>query len=920
MTYFKSAIPLLFDTIKEVIPTVINNNKSGLIRLSTSQSDIKIENLTCENLHNPLGIDEVKPRFSWQLVATHNNCYQIAYEINVKLDNKIIWASGKQLSEQSVMVRYPSTATPLESAKKYTWQVRVTDNTGFTSDWSEQAIFQMGLLHTTDWKAKWIIPGYVEDSIMRPSPMFRKEFVIAKKIVSATAFITAHGLYEARINGEKVGDAYLTPGWTSYNKRLQYQVYDVTNMIKKGANAFGVVLGSGWYRGHLTWKNYNNIYGKDIALLMQVQITYADGSNEIIVTNESWKSSTGAIRYSEIYDGEIIDSRLEKKGWDRPNYNDQDWAGTKEIDSTKENLIATQNELVEKHEEFNPIKIFTTPKGEQVIDFGQNLVGWTVLKVKGNTGDTVKLYHAEVLDKNGNFYTANLRAAKAQDEYILSGGTEIFEPHFTWHGFRYVKIEGIKGEIKSDDIKAVAIYSDMKQTGKFESSNLLVNQLQHNIQWGQKGNFIDVPTDCPQRDERLGWTGDAQVFCSTAAFNMDVHNFFTKWTKDIAADQTAKGCVPNVVPNVLGAVTRSSAGWGDACTVIPWDIYLAFGDTSILKNQYNSMKAYVEYMHNTSKNNLWNIGAHFGDWLYFQPENDKDGRGAITDKYLIAQCFYSHSVQLLINAAKVLGNTADVAYYNDLQEKVKAAFLQEYATPNGRLVSATQTAYVLALNFDMLPEPVRKEAAKRLADNIKSYENHLTTGFLGTPYLCSVLTNFGYNDLAGKLLLQDTYPSWLYPVKMGATTIWERWDGQKPDSTFQTAGMNSFNHYSYGAIGDWLYKKLVGIDTYEDGVGYKHSKIQPHPISEISHASASLDTYYGTLSCSWKIENGVISIDVTIPANTHATIFIPAKEATDISENGKSIFGIKEITIVGKENEYVILNSTSGSYHFSCKY
>ena len=886
---------------------------------SAVQAQVTLKGLLTDNLVNPIGIDNPLPRFTWQLISTQHNCFQTSYEISVRQGNKIVWASGRQTSNQSVLVPYSNHAIPLETAEKYTWQVRVTDNTGKTSAWSEPAYFRMGLLKVSDWKAKWIVPSYVEDTLLRPSPMFRKEFVSKKKLLSATAFITAHGLYEAHINGVKVGDAVLTPGWTSYHKRLQYQVYDVTNLVKNGINAVGVVLGSGWYRGHLAWKHQLNVYGKDIALLMQIKIDYSDGTSETIVSDESWKSTTGAIRYSEIYNGETIDARLEKNGWDNVGYDDKNWAGTKELNIAKDNLIATQNELVKKHEEFKPLRIFKTPKGEQVIDFGQNLVGWTVLRVKGNAGDSVRLYHAEVLDKAGNFYTANLRTAKAEDNYILSGGKDVFEPHFTWHGFRYVKVVGIR-ELKAEDIKAVAIYSDMKSTGTFECSNPLVNQLQHNILWGQKGNFLDVPTDCPQRDERLGWTGDAQVFCNTAAFNMNVHNFFAKWTKDIAVEQTAKGCVPNVVPNVLGEVGSSSAGWGDVSTIVPWNIYLAYGDTAMLTQQYNSMRAYVEYMHNTSKNNLWNSGFHFGDWLYYHPENDKDGRAAITDKYLIAQCFYSYSVQLLINAAKVLGKTDDVTSYTALQEKVKSAFRQEYATPNGRLVSNTQTAYLLALNFDMLPDSVRKQAAERLANNIKSYNNHLTTGFLGTPYLCSVLTNFGYNELAGKLLLQDTYPSWLYPVKMGATTIWERWNGQKTDSTFETTSMNSFNHYSYGAIGDWLYKKLVGIDTYDDGVGYQHSKIQPHPFSGITYASASLETYYGTLASSWNLGNGLLTIHANIPANTHSTIFIPAKEVADIKEDGKAIAENKELKVIGKENGYIVINATSGSYYFSCKY
>ena len=392
---------------------------------------------------------------------------------------------------------------------------------------------------------------------------------------------------------------------------------------------------------------------------------------------------------------------------------------------------------------------------------------------------------------------------------------------------------------------------------------------------------MDVPTDCPQRDERLGWTGDAQVFSRTASFNMNVNNFFDKWMKDVAADQFPDGRIPHVVPNVLGPDAGGSAGWSDVATIVPWNMYLAYGDKKILENQYSSMKKWVDYIHNQSRDNLWNTGFDFGDWLFYRPDDDNSGRAAVTDKYLIAQCFYAHSTQLLINAAKVLGKTEDVNFYTDLLKKIKEAFLKEYVTPNGRLVSGTQTAYVLALNFDMLPQTLRKQAANRLVENIKSYDNHLTTGFLGTPYLCHVLTRFGYDSVAYKLLLQKTYPSWLYPVTMGATTIWERWDGEKPDSTFENPGMNSFNHYAYGAIGDWMYRKMVGIDTYEDGVGYKHIKIKPHIGGGFTNASASLETYYGKVSNSWKVQDGKTIMDVDIPVNTTATIFLPANDASN---------------------------------------
>jgi alpha-L-rhamnosidase len=879
-------------------------------------AQVRVTNLLCGNLVNPIGIDAAQPRFSWQLTSDKRNVMQTAYEIKVTADKATVWSSGKINSDSSVHVYYKG--TPLQPGTKYLWQVRVWDNSGKVSEWSEPASFHTGLLNANDWKAKWIQIGFAEDSINRPSPLFRKEFKAAKKIASATAYITAHGMYEACINGKRVGDAYLTPGWTSYNKRLQYQTYDVTDLLNQGNNAVGVMLGNGWYRGYLAWGGNKNIWGKDLALLFQLDITYSDGTKESIVSDESWKSSTGSIRGTEIYDGEIIDARKEKTGWCNAGYNDADWSGVVVKDFDNSILVATQNELIKKHETFKPVQIITTPKGEKVIDFGQNLVGWITLKAKGNAGDTIKIFHAEVLDKEGNFYTENLRAAKAEGVYVLKGGEEeTFEPHFTFFGFRYIKIEGYTGEIKPENFTAVALYSDMQPTGTFTCSNPLINQLQHNIQWGQKGNFLDVPTDCPQRDERLGWTGDAQVFSRTATFNMNVNNFFAKWLKDVAADQQPNGSVPFVIPNVLGPNAGGSTGWADVCTIIPWNMYLAYGDKKILEQQYNSMKAWIEYMKSKSKNDLWNTGFHFGDWLFYRPFDDNDGRSAVTDKYLIAQCFYAHSTQLLINAANVLGKTDDVATYTDLLKRIKDAFMKEYVTPNGRLVSGTQTAYVLALNFDMLPESMRAEAAQRLADNVESYDNHLTTGFLGTPYLCHVLTRFGYDSVAYKLLLQNTYPSWLYPVKMGATTIWERWDGIKPDSTFETPTMNSFNHYSYGAIGDWMYRTVAGIDTYAEAPGYKHIKIMPHIGGNLTYVNADYKTYYGTVSSHWKMDNNKLQLDVEIPANTKATIYIPATNVESVKESDQPLSSAKDIQVKGKEGDYVVAEVGSGAYHFS---
>lgn len=868
-----------------------------LVLGSSCFAQLNATRLLTENENDPISIDAKTPRFSWQMTAgTSKNVLQSAYQIRVYTadDNKLIWNSNKVSGSQSIYVPYKGPA--LTSGTAYVWQVMIWDIKGHASPWSKKAIWRMGLLSPSDWKASWIGPGYVGDTVNKPSPMFRKGITLNKTVKSAFAYITAHGLYEAQINGAKIGDAYLTPGWTSYHKRLQYQVYDVSKMLVKGQNAIGAKVGSGWYRSTLV--SSPNHYGKDVGLVFQLEITYTDGTHETIVSDGSWKSATGELRYAEIYNGATIDARLVQKNWAKPGFNDSQWTAVKVQDYGKENLVATCNEPVRKHETFKALKVIITPKGEKIIDFGQNLVGWVQIKANGKAGDSIKISHTEVLDKAGNFYVENLRGAKAQNIYILKGnGEEYFEPQFTWQGFRYIKVEGIMGDLNLDNFTAVAVYSDMEPTGVFTTSNPMLNQLQHNIQWGQKGNFLDVPTDCPQRDERLGWTGDAQVFSRTASFNMNVHNFFTKWLKDVAADQNSDGSVPHIIPDVfkqydLGE-NGGATGWSDAATVVPWNMYLAYGDKQLLQNQYSSMKAWVDYMQAHAKNSLWNTGWHFGDWLFYSVENDLDGTSAITSKYLIAQCFYAYSTQLVINAATALGNKTDADHYSLLLQQIKAAYLNEYVTPNGLISSDTQTAYVLALAFDMLPENLRVQAAGRLASNITRYGNHLTTGFLGTPYLCHALSRFGYADVAYKLLLQESYPSWLYPIKMGATTIWERWDGIKPDGSFETPTMNSYNHYAYGAIGDWMYRVTSGIDTDPDGPGYKKIIIKPTVGGKLTYANASYETPYGKLTSNWKILGDTFYLDVEIPANTTATVYVPdarEKDGYKIEQIGSGIY------------------------------
>lgn len=893
-----------------------------LVSSAFSQS-LQVDDLVCEYKDNPLGITTLKPRLSWKLVSKDRNILQAAYEIrvatnlrNLSSGKDLLWNPGKVNSDQSVHVIYDGPA--LQSKQRYYWEVRVWDNQGHVSPWSLVKFWETGMLNTSEWTAKWIQAEKVTDGKVGPAPMFRKEFKLTNTVQSARLYITSHGLYEAKLNGKRVGNEYFTPGWTSYHKRLQYQIFDVTNMVKAGENAVGVTVGDGWYRGNLEFKGERNTYGKEVALLCQLEVVYDDGKKEVIVTDNTWKSSfNGPILASDIYNGETYNARLENEAWSTSNFNDANWEGVKELNIGKENLVVSDGPPVLKHERFAPVKFIKTPKGENVVDFGQNLVGWVQLKIKGKAGDTITLNHAEVLDKAGNFYTENLRIAKQEDKYILAGGKEeILEPHFTFHGFRYVKISGYSGELDKNSITAIAIYSAMPPSGTFASSNPLINQLQSNIQWGQKGNFLDVPTDCPQRDERLGWTGDAQVFFNTAAFNMQVAGFFTKWLKDLKADQHENGNVPVVIPDVREKKNAGSAGWGDVSTIIPWNFYTVYGDKKLLAEQYSSMKAWVEYLRSISKDNLWNSGPHYGDWLFYSVNDDRDGKSAITDKFFIAQTFYAHSTQNLINAANVLGHKEDVEKYTSLLQDIKKAFMNEYVTPSGRLVSSSQTAYVLALNFDMLPEELRAQAAKRLVDNISAYKNHLTTGFLGTPYLCHVLTRFGYNDVAYKLLLQDTYPSWLYPVKKGATTIWERWDGIKPDGSFQEVSMNSFNHYAYGAIGDWMYKVVTGINADTSAPGYKKIVIAPKPGGDFKFASSEYETLYGKIKSGWKLDNGKTIVDITIPANTTAKVILPNAVIDSVKEGNMALTQLRNIEGLTQNGNNTEFSLGSGTYRF----
>ncbi len=886
-----------------------------------------ISNLRCEYKTNPIGIDAAQPRLSWQIAADARGTVQTAYQIQVAAGEAaletgdLLWDTGKVASDASIHVPYGG--PPLGSSQCCVWRARAWDGDDAPSAWSEIGSWEMGLLSPSDWQASWITPDIEEDaSVSQPCPMLRATFTVDGAVRSARAHVTTLGLYELMLNGARVGEDVLTPGWTAYDERLLYQTYDVTDLLVEGENAVGAVLGDGWYRGNMGFSGQRNNYGDKVALILQLQITYQDGRVQTVCSDESWSAATGPILASDIYNGERYDARLERADWSEAGYDDSEWAGVQIIDHSKEILVAPDGPPVRRIEEIVPVAILHTPADETVVDMGQNMVGWLRLTVEGEAGTTVTLRHAEVLDQDGNLYVENLRSAQQTDTYSLKGdGVEVWEPRFTFHGFRYVAVEGYPGELTLDALTGVVVHSDMARTGRFTCSEPLINQLQHNIVWGQKGNYLDVPTDCPQRDERLGWTGDAQVFIRTGCFNMDVAGFFTKWLHDLAADQAENGAVPHVIPDLMGRRRRGrgggSAAWGDAGTICPWTIYLCYGDTRILEQQYESMRGWVEYIAGESgEDRLWSSGFHFGDWLAYATTRP-DYPGATTDKDLIATAFYAYSTDLLQRAAQVLGKDEDAAHYAQLRAEIVDAFRREFVTATGRMTSNTQTAYALALWFDLLPDELRPEAARRLAEDVRSFQNHLTTGFVGTPYLCHTLSSNGYLDVAYDLLTQESYPSWLYPVTQGATTIWERWDGIKPDGSFQDVGMNSFNHYAYGAIGSWLYQVVAGLEIDEEAPGYKHALVQPHPGGGLSGARATLETMYGTLGSAWELDQDGFRLEVTVPANTWATVRLPDAVLAQVTESGQPLVGRDGVRCAAQEGDAVVVDVGSGHYRFA---
>jgi len=748
--------------------------------------------------------------------------------------------------------------------------------------------------------------------VLPPPPYLRKAFSIGRPITGSTVrvinravvYATALGLYELHINGKRVGDDYFTPGWTDYPTRVYYQSYDVTNLLARGGNAIGAILADGWYAGYLGFGKKREHYGSEPRLFVQLEIEYADGSRETVVTDKSWKAGYGPHLEADFLMGETYDARKEMDRWDTAGFDDSGWDAVALTDKVEGKVQSYPGVTVRETQQIKPVKVTEPKKGFYVFDMGQNFAGWVRLKVKGKTGTKVVLRFAEMLNPDGTIYTKNLREARCTDTYIVAGkGEEIWQPSFTFHGFRYVEVTGYPGKPAPDAITGIVVHSDMPAVGSFECSNPMVNQLWRNIVWSQRGNFIEVPTDCPQRDERLGWTGDAQIFVRTATYNMDVAAFFTKWLVDLEDAQTKEGAFPDVAPHKV-AMGSGVAAWGDAGVICPWAIYQVYGDRRVIERHYESMKKWIAYLQKNSKDLL--RPAHgYGDWVSI---------GSNTPKDVIATAYFAYSTRLLSKMAAAIGKSEDAKKYETLFQQIKDAFNKAYVSDDARIKGDTQTCYLLALYFDLLGDDKREPAAKHLVEDLKKRDWHLSTGFVGLSYLLPTLTQMGYLDIAYRLLNNETFPSWGYSIKNGATTIWERWDGWTEEKGFQDPGMNSFNHYAFGSVGRWLFGIVAGIDT--EGPGYKRIIIRPRPGGGFSYAKASYKSIHGKIVSDWRIKGRTFTLNVTIPANTTATVYVPARDAESVTEGGKPAASSKGVRFLRMEDGKAVYEVGSGNYVF----
>jgi alpha-L-rhamnosidase len=841
-----------------------------------------------------LAVPTPSPRLSWYLPEAEPGFRATAYEIEVTRDGGAP-ETVAVVSREQVLVPWP--VAPIASRESVAVRVRIRGNDGEWTPWSEPALAEGGLYDAGDWTARFVSPRSVDTA-----PVLRGVLSVPGEIARARLYATAHGIYTAEINGRRVGDDILSPGWTSYPNRLRYRSYDVTELVRTGENVVDVVLGNGWYRGRLGFRGGRALYGDRLALLAQLEVTTADGTVHVLATDGSWTAGVSDVVADDIYDGQRTDLRRPHRPVDAGDPVDV-------VEGDLSRLVAPDGPPVRVTDVFPPVRVFESPSelsqapgpsvgadqrhGRTLVDFGQNLVGWVRLRVRGGeTGQEVVVRHAEVLE-GGELGVRPLRTAKATDSYVLAGRAEaVLEPALTFHGFRYAEVSGVP-DLRPDDVEAVVINSDLRRTGWFESSHPLLNRFHDNVVWSMRGNFVDVPTDCPQRDERLGWTGDIQVFSPTASFLFDSAGFLRSWLADLAADQQKDGSVPFVVPDVLRTPGPAAAAWGDAATVVPWVLYGRTGDTELLARQLPSMRAWVDRVAALAgKDHLRAGGFQFGDWLdpTAPPESPFDAKA---DPDVIATAYLARSAQIVALAAGVVGDQDTARQYADLADRTREAFAREYVTAGGRVLSDAQTVYALALEWALLPgEEQRALAGRRLADLVRSAAFRISTGFVGTPLIADALTSAGATDVAYRLLLQTGVPSWLYPVTMGATTIWERWDSLLPDGTINPGEMTSFNHYALGAVADWLHRRIAGLAPATPG--YREIEVRPVLGHGLTHASARHLTPYGPASVSWRRADGRLALEVVVPVGATATVYVPGTREPVRVGHGRHDFEVSD--------------------------
>ncbi|WP_030450548.1 glycoside hydrolase family 78 protein [Herbidospora cretacea] len=856
-------------------------------------SSLRVEPVTFEHHREPFGIGEAAPRLSWVVRTDLPGWLQRAYDVELGDGT-----AARVVSGESVLVPWPG--RPLRSRERVAVRVRVEGHDGSVSGWSAWSWAEAGLLDPADWTAGAAAPPR---DLLGGAPLLRRDFHTRAPVASARLYVTAHGLYEVEVNGTPVGDDVLAPGWTSYHHRLRYRTHDVTGLLREGGNTIGATLAEGWYTGRYGFHGgVAEIYGDRTALIAQLEIAYTDGGRDVVTTDGRWRSAQGPVTSAGLYDGETHDARLLPAGWSSPGFDETAWRPADLLSHDPAVLVAPTGPPVRRIETISPAAVLTGPDGETILDFGQNIAGRLRIRVQGPAGHAVSLRHAEVLDENGALALRPLRHAAAHDTYLLrGGGVEEWEPRFTVHGFRYAQVDGWPGPLDPADVVAVVCHTDLRRIGFFASSDPRLDRLHENVVWSMRGNFVDLPTDCPQRDERLGWTGDLQVFAPTAAFLYDCAGPLASWLADLAAEQRALGTVPLYVPWIPLDPFREippTAAWGDAAVVVPWVLHERTGDLGLLRAQYASMTAWVDQIAGLAgESRLWDSGPQLGDWLdpTAPPERPFEAQ---TDPALVATAYLARSARLVAETAALLGLADDAARYHDLADQVTAAFDAAYTTAEGKVTGDSQTAYALALRFGLVDGGRRRAyAGERLAELVRANGHRIGTGFVGTPLVCDALTDVGAAADAYRLLLQTGCPSWLYAVTMGATTIWERWDSMLPDGAVNPGEMTSFNHYALGAVADWMHRTVAGLAPAEPG--YRRLTVRPVPGGGLTHARARHETPYGPAEVSWAYTDDGFTLEVTVPPNTRADVHLPggADRPVEVG-SGRHVFSLHGTRLV----------------------